>query len=317
MNFFVHQSADVQSPSIGDDTRIWQYCVVLQNAVIGRECNICAHVLIENDVRIGDNVTVKSGVQIWDGIRLEDNVFVGPNVTFTNDLHPQSKVYPERFLRTIVRRNASIGANATILPGIEIGEQAMIGAGSVVTRSVPDYAIVVGNPATIIGYTNTSVPRSEASAGGALTAIQDQSAAGASLVPGVELLTLRMAADMRGKLTVAQFGDGLPFVPQRIFMVYDVPSRETRGEHAHRECHQLLICVHGQCVAVADDGWKRQEFLLDASHKALYMPPRIWGTQYRYSEDAVLVVLASHAYNPADYVRDYREFQTMVEAGAS
>ncbi|WP_085811386.1 WxcM-like domain-containing protein [Sphingomonas sp. TZW2008] len=312
MNNFVHQLADVQSPSIGEGTRVWQFCVVLPKAVIGRECNICAHVLIENDVRIGDNVTVKSGVQVWDGITLEDNVFIGPNVAFTNDLHPRSKVYPEQFARTIVRRNASIGANATILPGIEIGEQAMIGAGAVVTRSVPDYAIVVGNPATIIGYTNTNVPTPERAGD---TASGDPVAT-ESMVPGVELLTLRMAADMRGKLAVGQVGDGLPFVPQRMFMVYDVPSRETRGEHAHRECHQLLMCVHGQCVAVADDGRKRQEFLLDASHKALYMPPRIWGTQYRYSEDAVLVVLASHAYDPADYVRDYREFLTMVEAGA-
>uniref|UniRef100_UPI0030DC1474 WxcM-like domain-containing protein n=1 Tax=Pseudomonas sp. EA_15y_Pfl1_P102 TaxID=3088685 RepID=UPI0030DC1474 len=158
-----------------------------------------------------------------------------------------------RIARTSVRRNASIGANATILPGVEIGEQAMIGAGAVVTRSVPDYAIVVGNPATIIGYTNTNVPQPERSA----SVTGGDPVTTKSMVPGVELLTLRMAADMRGKLAVGQVGDGLPFVPQRMFMVYDVPSRETRGEHAHRECHQLLMCVHGQCVAVADDGRKR------------------------------------------------------------
>lgn len=134
---FIHPLSDVQSKNIGLDTKIWQFCVVLEKAVIGKNCNICAHVLIENDVIIGDNVTVKSGVQLWDGIRIEDNVFIGPNVTFTNDLYPRSKQYPEKFLQTIVKKGASIGANATILPGITIGENAMIAAGSIVTKDVP------------------------------------------------------------------------------------------------------------------------------------------------------------------------------------
>lgn len=133
----IHNLADVQSKNIGQDTKIWQFCVVLENAVIGKNCNICAHVLIENDVIVGDNVTVKSGVQLWDGIRIEDNVFIGPNVTFTNDLYPRSKKYPEKFLQTIVKKGASIGANSTILPGITIGENAMIAAGSIVTKDVP------------------------------------------------------------------------------------------------------------------------------------------------------------------------------------
>lgn len=134
---FIHPLSDVQSKNIGQDTKIWQFCVVLEKAVIGKNCNICAHVLIENDVIIGDNVTVKSGVQLWDGIRIEDNVFIGPNVTFTNDLYPRSKKYPEKFLQTAVKKGASIGANATIIPGITIGENAMIAAGSIVTKDVP------------------------------------------------------------------------------------------------------------------------------------------------------------------------------------
>lgn len=134
---FIHPLSDVQSKNIGKDTKIWQFCVVLEKAVIGKNCNICAHVLIENDVIVGDNVTVKSGVQLWDGIRIEDNVFIGPNVTFTNDLYPRSKKYPEKFLQTIVKKGASIGANATIIPGITIGENAMIAAGSIVTKDVP------------------------------------------------------------------------------------------------------------------------------------------------------------------------------------
>ena len=143
----IHSLSDVQSIGIGENTNVWQYCVVLPNAVIGKNCNICSHCLIENDVIIGNNVTIKSGVQIWDGISIEDNVFIGPNVTFTNDKAPRSKIYPENFLKTIIKNNASIGANATILPGLIVGEFAMIGAGSVVTKNVRPYATVIGNPA--------------------------------------------------------------------------------------------------------------------------------------------------------------------------
>lgn len=145
----IHPLADVQSTNIGEGTRIWQFCVVFAGAKIGANCNICAQVLIENDVVIGDNVTVKSGVQLWDGIRVEDNVCIGPNATFTNDLFPRAK-QPYQQLGTVIKKGASIGANATILPGVTIGENAMVGAGSVVTKDVPPGAVVVGNPAKIV-----------------------------------------------------------------------------------------------------------------------------------------------------------------------
>ncbi|MBO7484730.1 MAG: N-acetyltransferase [Spirochaetaceae bacterium] len=146
----IHKLADVQSTHIGKDTNIWQFCVVLQNAVIGDGCNICANVFIENDVIIGNNVTVKCGVQLWDGVTVEDDVFIGPNVTFTNDLFPRSKQYPQKFEKTIIKKGASIGANSTILAGITIGENAMIGAGSVVTKDVPANTLWYGNPARFI-----------------------------------------------------------------------------------------------------------------------------------------------------------------------
>ena len=149
---FIHPLADVKSQKIGQKTKIWQFSVVLQNAMIGENCNICAHTLIENDVIIGNNVTIKSGVYVWDGITLEDNVFIGPCVAFTNDKKPRSKQYPEKFPQTIVEMGASIGANATILPGIKIGKNALVGAGAVVTKDVPENAIVIGNPAFIKGY---------------------------------------------------------------------------------------------------------------------------------------------------------------------
>lgn len=148
----IHPLADVNSSNIGEGTRVWQYCVILSGAGIGENCNICAHTLIEADVVIGRNVTVKSGVFLWDGTRIEDDVFIGPNATFTNDPMPRSKVYPEAFKGIHVQQGASIGANATLLPGITIGRYAMVGAGAVVTQDVPERAVVVGNPARIIRY---------------------------------------------------------------------------------------------------------------------------------------------------------------------
>jgi len=148
----IHKLADVQTEDIGENTNIWQFCVVLKNAKIGNNCNINAGVLIENDVIIGDNVTVKSGVQIWDGITIEDNVFIGPNVTFTNDFLPRSKQYPKEFLKTIIKNGASIGANSTIVGGITIGEYAMIGAGSVVTKDINTQELWYGNPAKHRSY---------------------------------------------------------------------------------------------------------------------------------------------------------------------
>jgi acetyltransferase-like isoleucine patch superfamily enzyme len=155
----IHTLADVQADHISSNTRIWQFVVILANARIGADCNICSHVLIENDVIIGDRVTVKSGVQLWDGLRIEDDVFIGPNVTFTNDPFPRSKQYPAAFATTTVKAGASIGGGATILPGITIGRSAMVGAGAVVTKSVPDHAVVVGNPARVVRYLGGSDER--------------------------------------------------------------------------------------------------------------------------------------------------------------
>lgn len=307
----IHPLADVQTSEIGEGSKVWQFVVILPDARIGRDANICAQVLIENDVVLGDRVTVKSGVQLWDGLRVGDDVFIGPNASFANDSFPRSRQRPDRFLVTEIQNGASIGAGAVILPGITIGACAMVGAGAVVTRSVPPNAVVVGNPAKIIGYvdaarTDLPSPSAPAQAVGVYP----------TGVDGVTLHRLPRVTDIRGSLTVGEFDRSIPFPVKRYFMVFDVPSLETRGEHAHRECHQFLICVRGSCAAVADDGTHRQEFLLDRPDIGLHLPPMVWGIQYKYSPDAVLLVLASHYYDAADYVRDYSEFQKLAGVSA-
>ena len=148
----IHPLSDVMSSHIGKDTRIWQFCVVFPDAVIGNNCNICANVLIENKVIVGDNVTIKSGVQLWDGITVEDNVFIGPNVTFTNNRFPRSKKFLKEDVKTHICEGASLGANTTVVAGVTIGAHAMIGAGSVVTKDIPDYSVWWGNPARLKGF---------------------------------------------------------------------------------------------------------------------------------------------------------------------
>lgn len=140
----IHTLSDVQSKNIGEGTNVWQFCVVLPEAKIGKNCNICSHCLIENNVVIGDNVTIKCGVQIWDGMRIEGNVFIGPNVTFCNDRYPKSRNKDWKLEPVIIKKGAAIGANATILPGVTIGKNAMIGAGAIVTKDVSENQKVIG-----------------------------------------------------------------------------------------------------------------------------------------------------------------------------
>jgi UDP-2-acetamido-3-amino-2,3-dideoxy-glucuronate N-acetyltransferase len=303
---FVHAQGICETDMVGEGTTIWAFAHILPGARIGRDVNVCDHVFIENDVVVGDRVTIKSGVQLWDGTELHDDVFVGPNATFTNDPFPRSKKYPGEFHRTVVERSASIGGGAVILPGIKVGQGAMVGAGAVVTRDVPPFAIVVGNPARIVGYTDIAGARMATTSH--VAPLPEQVRTDESLVQ------LRKATDMRGSLIALELVDEIPFVPQRFFMVYDVPSRDVRGEHAHRECEQFLVCVRGSVRAIVDDGLSRQEFLLDRPDIGLHMPAMTWGTQYSYSDDAILAVFASLPYDSDDYIREYTEFQAVVES---
>ena len=295
MSFFVHAQGICESPHVGEGTRIWAFAHVLPGAQIGRDCNICDHVFIENDVIVGDRVTIKAGVQLWDGLRVEDDVFIGPNATFTNDRFPRSKQYKTP-LCTRICHGASLSANCSVLPGLVIGRDAMIGAGAVVTHDVPARAIVAGNPARIVGYVDaTRLPKAEP--GEAPTQ---------QLLSGALIKRFTVHADLRGSLT--ELSEHFPFVPKRFFAVFNVPGKEVRGEHAHRRCHQFMVCVSGSLWILLDDGQRREEIQLDSPAVGLYVPPMVWSVQYGYSQDAVLLVSASEPYDSQDYIRDYEEF---------
>ena len=311
MGYFAHEKAICESENIGDDTRIWAFAHVLPGAKIGKNCNLCDGVFVENEVIIGDDCTIKCGVQLWDGVHLEERVFIGPNVSFTNDSFPRSKEKPTVFSKTVVKRGASIGANATILPGIVLGENCMIGAGSVVNVSVPANAVVVGNPSRIVRFAETQLHDDIL-----MKPWQDKPSIPLTEELDAYLYRFKNFTDQRGSLTVVDLDLSLPFLPRRMFTIQDVPENHFRGNHAHKQCHQLLICLNGSCRVMIDDGKTRADVLLDSCTVGLHVPPMTWGVQYNFSRDAVLQVLASAPYDAEDYISCYSAFLAGVR-GAS
>ncbi len=307
-HFFLHPQGICESVKIGARTRIWAFSHVLKEAEIGEDCNICDGVFIENDVVIGDRVTIKSGVQLWDGIRVADDVFIGPNATFTNDLFPRSRNWKDVHPTTRIQAGASIGANATILPGITVGTGAMIGAGAVVTKDVPANAIVYGNPGQIRGYVGADKDRPARIDSKKSIDVDTKK----TLPGGAKLIKLTKVSDLRGNLLAVEFETDLPFIPKRFFMVHEVPSEDVRGEHAHQTCEQVLTILNGTVTVLIDDGVTREQVSLSDPSVALYIPAMVWGTQFKFSGDAILAVFASEAYDPDDYIRTYDEFQVLV-----
>lgn len=251
------------------------------------------------------SVVIKPGAFIEPGAILHENVIIGPNaVVLVRDETTGIVAH------TIIKTGASIGANSTILPGVTVGEKAFVKPGAVVTRSIPPLAIVEGNPAIITGYlsTHTDITKEYSK-----TDEFEQSGVMYSKVGGVTFHKLKFVSDLRGNLSVGEFEREVPFMPKRYFLVLDVPTAETRGEHAHRKCEQFLIGIKGSCCVVADNGHVREEFILDAPYKGLYLPPMVWGIQYKYSKEAILLVFASQYYDPGDYIRDYSEFLLLAD----
>lgn len=268
---------------------------VASTAALGCFVQVCSDARIENDAIVEGQVIVPSNVHINAHAR------IGCGVCFVT---PTSKAKP-----TVIGKGATIGAHAIIQAGVSIGEGAVIAPGTAVQRSIPSMAIVEGSPARIVGYVGANL-EALVPGGSAGAAIQ------VSSVRGVQLHRMPRVVDIRGSLTVGEFDRSIPFSAKRYFMVFDVPSVETRGEHAHRECHQFLVCVRGSCAVVADDGTHRQEFLLDRPDVGVHLPPMVWGIQYKFSADAVLLVFASHYYDSADYIREYAEFRQLIGAPA-
>jgi hypothetical protein len=246
------------------------------------------------------DVTILPGAYIADGVVVRQGVVIGPNAVVLAATEQEG-------LPTTLHAGAIIGANATVLPGVQIGQRARIGPGSVVAGSVPPLAIAEGNPARIVGYVDSAPP-------GVDRHLEHPMGADVrtSLVRDVSLHEFTTVVDIRGRLSAAELGRDIPFQPARFFLVYDVPSTETRGAHAHRRCQQLLVAARGHLSVVADDGEVRQEFLLDSPSLGLHLPALTWGIQYKCSADAVLLVLASHPYDPTDYIRDYAEFVALA-----
>ncbi len=253
-----------------------------------------------------DTIHIASGVFVEEGAILQGNVSLGANAVILSTDQISGKKVP-----SIIKYGATVGANATVLPGVVIGEKAHVRPGAVVTRSVPPLAIVEGNPAIIIGYIST---HASAIHERDLTQNIELNTVINSTVVGVTLHKFKFVSDLRGNLIVGEFKKEVPFVPKRYFLVLDVPTAETRGEHAHRQCEQFLICIKGSCSVVADNGNTREEFTLNTPRLGVYLPPMVWGIQYKYSPDAVLLVFASQYYDDADYIRDYNEFLNLTGA---
>ena len=306
---FVHPQALCESRSRRAARAIWAFAHVLPGARIGADCNICDHTFIENDVVVGDRVTVKCGVQLWDGVRIEDDVFIGPNAdVLERSASRAASSAPAQFLadrgegRRVDRRQRDDPARRDDRAGRDgrrgrggrrigaavRGRRRQSGAHRQLLRCRPAHPAEAG---------------AAASAG---AAGQDTACAASS--------SRRLAEvdDLRGKLVAGEIGEFLPFEVKRFFVVHGVSSRQIRGQHAHRKCHQFLVCVRGSCRVIADDGKQRQEFLLDTPARGVYLPPMTWGVQYDYSADAALLVLASHAYDAGDYMRDYDAFLRLV-----
>lgn len=280
-------------------------CVLEDNVHIGGGSSIGPHSVVGRGAVIGEGVRIGSHVHLRKGICIEDDARIGDGVHFALESHDgESPTTGDAGQRGIlIGRGAVIGTGATLLAGVTVASRAVVRPGSVVTQNVPTTAIVEGHPSQIVGYLDALRTVVPVHSGTEVPQVH---------VQGVKLRELRDILDMRGNLCALEYGRELPFIPQRTFFVYNVPNARVRGAHAHKACHQFLICPYGSVSILVDDGEHRQEILLDRPSLGLHVQPGVWAVQYRYSQDAILLVLASDPYDPEDYIRDYDQFLVWV-----
>jgi acetyltransferase-like isoleucine patch superfamily enzyme/dTDP-4-dehydrorhamnose 3,5-epimerase-like enzyme len=276
----VDATALCEARSLGNGSRILAFARVGPEVEIGGDCVVGAHAVLEGEVTLADGVRVQAGARILGPVSVGPGAAIGSNA--------------------VLAGSDPTGQTSAIL----VGRGAVLKAGSVVADNVPANAVVSGNPATIVAYVDAG---HEATVRDVVLTSSIAAGVTETGVRGVTIHPLTNARDLRGSLTAAEFSN-LPFIPGRLFTVHDVPSESVRGSHAHRDCSQFLVCLAGTLSCLVDDGAVREEIRLANSELGLYIPPMIWSTQWRYSRDAVLLVLASHPYDPADYIRDYEEF---------
>lgn len=265
----IHPTALCDGAVLGPGVMIDAMAVLAADAEVGDDCAIGSHATLGAEVRLGDRVVIGAGARLGAGAQ--------------------------------VHSDAQVGENAVVAPGVVLGRDSVVEPGSVVGAPVPAKAVVRGSPATITGYVH-SLPRP------AVLSSADPGSEPVDVGAGCSLWPLPNFRDLRGSLVAIEYDRDLPFAPARSFLVYGVPSEEVRGEHAHRWCSQVLVAAHGGLSVVVDDAKGSTEIRLDRPNQGLLVPAGVWGVQYRFSSEAVLCVLASHAYDPDDYIRDYEEF---------
>jgi UDP-2-acetamido-3-amino-2,3-dideoxy-glucuronate N-acetyltransferase len=298
----VHPSAVVETRATGSGLRAGPFTYLQEGSILGHECRLGSRVTIARDVQIGDRVIIGNGVSIPPGTRIEDDVAVGDNCTIAS----QHLMGAEESGTLTIHSGARIGAGCVLAGCTDIGPFSQVESGAVVDRSIPPYARVAGNPARVVGYV-ASAPMPEAPL---QQTTQSPATSGSreDLPTGCFLVWPSTAEDMRGKLSALELSQALPFQTQRFFAVYDVPSSDVRGEHAHRECWQALTALHGAVRVMADDGTNRIEIELREPGQLLVIPPGVWASQYAFGPTTVLGVFASHPYDQHDYIRDYETF---------
>ena len=285
----------------GPFVEIGEFSIVSPQASIGYRCKIGSSVFIGGEVTIGAQVTIGNGAHIAGRVSIAEAVTVGPRAVF---LENQSSDDTALLPVTHIHTGATIGGNCSILAGVTVGRGATVAPGSVITRDVPAFALASGNPASIEGYSSGSLISPPPAR---LAEAQPH------LIPGLSRIAFTTATDPRGDLTALEFSKHLPFAAERTFFVTNVPCHHVRGEHGHKKCHQLLVCLHGSITVSADNGTERGQWVLDDPGVGLHIHPMVWAAQYHASQNAVLAVFASHPYDAEDYIRDYEAFLSMVK----